>query len=126
MFRDGISIPSSRVKTRRTAQFLPTPRRKPEILISCVSGRTEKQTVGSFVHKQSAVLPEPYLHTSCSETLCIIIPYSLYMHVIHTIYNSIHLHDMQDIRNLPISYITFYTISFRSNFVKKKKGGGPI
>jgi len=46
------------------------------------------------------------------------------MHVIHTIYNSIHLHDMQDIRNLPISYITFYTISFRSNFVKKK-GGDP-
>jgi len=90
MFRNSISIPSSRVKNPRTAQFLPTSRQKPEILLSCASGRTEKQTVRSFVHKPKprAVLPEPYLHTICSGILCIIIPHSLYMHVIHTIYNS--------------------------------------
>ena len=63
MFRDSISIPSARVKNPRTAQFLPTSRRKPEILVSFASGRNEKQIVSSFAHKPSAVLPEPYLHT---------------------------------------------------------------
>jgi hypothetical protein len=81
MFRDTISIQSSRVKNLRTAQFL-GPRIQEKRSSYLFRGgsqkswylvrqarRTKKQTVGSFVDKSGAALPEPYLHTSCSETL---------------------------------------------------------
>jgi len=127
-FRDSISIPSSRVKNPRTAQFLPTLRRKPKILVSCASGRrTEKQIVGSFVQKPSAVLPRTLpTHKLLRNTVYHNTIFFIYAYDSYNLHSSIHPHDTHDIRNLPISYVMIYTRSFRY-FVKKKKkrwGGG--